>query len=784
MRLPFSLLLLTALLGALVAPDKTLALNRLAVYAAGGLVFVLAAWGGATRSRQMGIASRRKDAPGEAEDRDGGSPLLSRGAVLILLGGVAAAVLSLLVTDWAAGELLPGLPLAGRFPLILRLPGSGVPNPANGANPRMVAGAMALFLPLAFSLALFARRPALRLLGGLAGLTLLFPLYLSQSPQGLLALAAGMGLALALRFPWSLIPQLGLALLAALAWRLWQWGLPPELIQRLGAGVQSRLEIWPVALLMLRDMPFSGGGLNNFPVLQPLYNSSLAIQPHAHSVFLQTALDLGLLGLAACLGLFTLAFRTAWRAQRQSPDPDVRAALAGCAGGCAAFLGYGLWDSMTLGSVPALAVWAMLGLLCAAGQLYPAPPGSGVRLRRWRLVPLAGLGAAALLAAPVWAGALLVNAGRILYHPLVLQVSPLDAPAETSTQAALPPGDPRLKRALWLGQAAARLYPLNGRAFLLQGLAAISTGQDRLAVPALERGLALEPCDARLRLELADACDRLGQAACAAYHWRLAGAYDLLIGRGIEAHARADYGQAARWFSLAIQVDPAQSPAWLRLGRAYNAAGEAQQAQAAFEEVIWRFPSLSAGYEDLAGLLLQQPALAALVLEQGLQNAQPPGAQLYYLRSRLAAGRKEYAAAEQDARQALAMQPGNGVYLAWLGDIYLRQQRYAEALAQYERMAALPGAADWAWRANQRIGHLYAAQGLWSQAAAAYTQSILLSQAQAVKPSALAQSYAALGDVLARSGDLPGAENAYRRALQLDAENLAAQDGLQELQAR
>jgi hypothetical protein len=40
--------------------------------------------------------------------------------------------------------------------------------------------------------------------------------------------------------------------------------------------------------------------------------------------------------------------------------------VLGAAGGCAAFLGYGLWDSMMLGNLPALAVWALLGLLTAA----------------------------------------------------------------------------------------------------------------------------------------------------------------------------------------------------------------------------------------------------------------------------------------------------------------------------------------------------------------------------------------------------------------------------------
>jgi tetratricopeptide (TPR) repeat protein len=741
-----SFLFLSATIALLIAPDRTLACHRLVVYAGGGLVFALAVWGGRKPHRLLGAS------------------------ILLLLAGVAAALLSLVVTDWSAGELGLNLPLSEQFPTLLHLPGSGVPNPAQGANPRMVSGTMALFLPLAFSLGLFAKQTSLRLLGGLAGLVMLLPLYLSQSPQGLLALALGLGLVLAWHWPWSMLPQAALALLATWAWYLWHWGLPPALVQRLLVGVQARIQIWSIALMMIRDMPFSGSGLNNFPTVMPLYDFSLEPQAHAHNVFLQTATDLGLIGLAAFAALFGTAFYIGWQAYRHYPDLNLRAAVAGCAGGCAAYLGYGLWDSMTLGNLPALAVWAMLGLLLAAGRLCPQLSVSHSQLsQRQKMILLSGSGAFALLTLPIWVSALLVNAGRALYNPSALH--------------AVPPKADHLEEMNWLAYSAARLYPSNVRACLLLGLLAVLNGEDLRARMAFEQGIALEPTDRQAQLALANTCYRLGETACAVEHWRLAGAHRELLNRGQVLYKADNYPAAEAWFQLAVQVDPGNSDGWLRWIAVLKAQAKWQAAERAARAFAQRFPKLSLPYEELANALLQlkQPEDAWQVVETGFALVPKPGAQLYYLRSRLAAERQDYLAAEADAIQAIALQPTSGLYLAWLGDIYMRQERYDAALAQYERAARNASSPDWMWRADQYKGSLYAAQGWWSEAVAAYTRAVSLGQEQGATSNVLAQNYALLGNILLRSGDLTGAEVAYRQALQLNPQNSIAQKGFAEL---
>jgi O-antigen ligase len=137
---------------------------------------------------------------------------------------------------------------------------------------------------------------------------------------------------------------------------------------------------WGIA--MVRDMPFTGVGLNTFPVLDSLYSGGGGHAPHAHNVLIQTAVDLGvpgLLGLLALLGTFAYTVARAYRASRQR---NQRALLIGACGAMLAWLTYGLLDSITLGHKPAMALWIMLGLVAATRVQVQQPGTSDASARR------------------------------------------------------------------------------------------------------------------------------------------------------------------------------------------------------------------------------------------------------------------------------------------------------------------------------------------------------------------------------------------------------------------
>jgi putative inorganic carbon (hco3(-)) transporter len=150
-------------------------------------------------------------------------------------------------------------------------------------------------------------------------------------------------------------------------------------------SLPSRVEIWSRALYGIEDFPLSGMGLNTFRnlvgKLYPLFSIPADVEiGHAHNEFLQAALDLGIPGLVAFVGLYLGAFQmlvTIWKKEPScfSGDPIVNffrlnvgsfrnAMVLGLGGGLAAHLLYGLTDAVALGAKPGLLFWMLLALIC------------------------------------------------------------------------------------------------------------------------------------------------------------------------------------------------------------------------------------------------------------------------------------------------------------------------------------------------------------------------------------------------------------------------------------
>jgi putative inorganic carbon (hco3(-)) transporter len=124
-------------------------------------------------------------------------------------------------------------------------------------------------------------------------------------------------------------------------------------------------------LMAVGDFPFTGTGLGTFrQVVRRLY--PLNVSPtydiaHAHNIFLQTALDVGIPGLIAYLSLLLIAAALSWKiAQR---DKTLRPFALGILASFAALHIYGLTDALALGSKTGLSFWVALGLLTAMFRL-------------------------------------------------------------------------------------------------------------------------------------------------------------------------------------------------------------------------------------------------------------------------------------------------------------------------------------------------------------------------------------------------------------------------------
>lgn len=291
---------------------------------------------------------------------------------------------------WSVGFLGTGWPakFAWFAPLVRRLPRglAALPGaPDAGINANQLAGALMLYVPVALGLAggwWRERKWALGMLAlglaGIAGATLI----LTQSRSGWLGAVVGL-VALATLAAWStgrrpaqiLAVVLPLALAAAVAAVILA---RPEIATRfINASRQSeneislsgRPEIWSRALYAIQDFPFTGTGLGTFRrvmhLLYPLFTISPDIDiAHAHNLFLQVALDVGLPGLVAYLAMLWLALVVAWQAAARGAAAGRGLAL-GLLAGLLALHTYGLADTIALGAKPGIAFWLALGLIAA-----------------------------------------------------------------------------------------------------------------------------------------------------------------------------------------------------------------------------------------------------------------------------------------------------------------------------------------------------------------------------------------------------------------------------------
>ena len=336
---------------------------------------------------------------------------------LFVLLGLGILVVGVLGAEWGKKVFLMST-WTQRIPrLIPKLPESQ----AEAVHPNQLAGALALYLPVAVSLVLgwrFSRRlligSVFLLLGNALFLVLVAGiLLLTQSRSGWMGGLAGVVGTLAL---WG-------ALLPRSSWRKWvAWGVlvvgiaialvgltrigleglrriweEPAIETPFGPlnTLEFRKEVWRWAWVGIQDFPLTGCGLGTFRrISRILYPFNPAVVSpdydiaHAHNIFLQTALDLGIPGLVAYLALLMIALALCWRvALPPPPSPlpspakrergggaaeggggGVRALSLGLAAGLIALHVYGLTDALALGSKPAVVFWYTLGLIAALGR--------------------------------------------------------------------------------------------------------------------------------------------------------------------------------------------------------------------------------------------------------------------------------------------------------------------------------------------------------------------------------------------------------------------------------
>lgn len=328
----------------------------------------------------------------------------------------------------------------------------------DGLPTNEIAGALTLFVPFAAALTLGCllrgRRRSLLALAALTSL-LLVTLLLTQSRTALTASGLGTLLAYALTLrpgrKWVVAGVLVLLLAAVLI------GISPLRDWFIFAGANSwesvigpRLAIWSQAIDGVRDHPLWGMGFGAFGALARLVYplippADAAPIEDAHNLYLQTALDFGLVGLALLIALLAIAFVAAARLVRARPARTVsRAWAAGLMGALAAHALYSLTDAVSLGTLAGVPFWFLLGLIMRPSQ----PRASQTGPARWPMVTSVG-GVALLYALAAWLALPVNSAGELAANAL------LDPRAESveASRAALALADGNCRAEYYKGLA-------------------------------------------------------------------------------------------------------------------------------------------------------------------------------------------------------------------------------------------------------------------------------------------------------------------------------------------
>jgi putative inorganic carbon (hco3(-)) transporter len=245
-------------------------------------------------------------------------------------------------------------------------------------NPNVIAGALVLLLPFgAVQVWIFrARHRVTTWLGRISGLIItgvcLGVLWATQT-RGAYGAVVVVTLAWAMLVQpraacWTILPLItgGLVVSTAIGWQHIA-GMVTD--ARLARELAMREEIWARAITIARDLPLAGVGLGCFePVVAALYPMTLhpgGTATHAHNVFLQVAMDLGLPGLIAYLTVVALSGQLIWIARRElarDSVPELYGLTTACLLALIGMVVHGTVDSAVWGNKGAFIPWVVMGL--------------------------------------------------------------------------------------------------------------------------------------------------------------------------------------------------------------------------------------------------------------------------------------------------------------------------------------------------------------------------------------------------------------------------------------
>jgi putative inorganic carbon (HCO3(-)) transporter len=298
---------------------------------------------------------------------------LTHAAAAFCVGGAAVLALGLAGMSRDHLHVVPAF-IASWLPRIdLGLPGLELGALRGAVNANAVAGTAALVAPVGIALAIGAGPPTstgrlARAAGGLCAALAAAALVVTLSRGALLAAAGMTAVAFARLRPqlarrMLTVGAIGAGAAAAALWAAWSTQVVQSALALATIDMELRARMWRYAIVQLSSSPWLGIGLNQFHLSTP----GPEVIPHAHNIFIQVALDIGLVGLSVYLAFNLILLARADRMARHAAAP-IAAIAAGAGLSLVGVHLFGVADAVALGARVGVFQWLAAGLILAASD--------------------------------------------------------------------------------------------------------------------------------------------------------------------------------------------------------------------------------------------------------------------------------------------------------------------------------------------------------------------------------------------------------------------------------
>jgi len=233
---------------------------------------------------------------------------------------------------------------------------------------------------------------------------------------------------------------------------------------------------------------------------------------------------------------------------------------------------------------------------------------------------------------------------------------------------------------------------------------------------------------------------------------------------------------AADTLQTALRNDPDNAIAHYQLGVAYSLQHDEARAQSEWREAVRIRPDLTDAQRSLAAMELQHGDIDGLMnTAQQIITAQPYSPDGFLLKCAAELARKDYTGAQQDAQFAMQRAPQNPAPYVQLGNVQLSQKHYPDAEKFYQQALDKDPSSP---EGLSGLMNTYFAEKEFDKA-------ITAANAQIAKSPSNSNFYDLLGTALFNGKkDLPGAETALRKAIELDKNNTDALEKLGKVQVQ